>query len=192
MAVSTSDPLTRDMLAYSRLIIREALRHGSTGWLQYDRIFRRQVAIDPSLPWNTLQAALQASTILGQPSSAGTFCNICRECDHSQHNCAMGTSSQPVTPTVSTITTTTTAYRPPRRSIRTARRPETALGICISWNKGTCSYPGTCTFRHVCATCHLGHMARDCPSTPSDSEYKRPWLPRANPLPPISLPSSRR
>ena len=32
VAVRTSDPATRDMLAYSRLLIREALRHGGNGW----------------------------------------------------------------------------------------------------------------------------------------------------------------
>lgn len=30
-----------DMLAYARLIIREAHRHGGNGWLTYDAVFRR-------------------------------------------------------------------------------------------------------------------------------------------------------
>ena len=49
MAVRSQDPLTRDMLAYARLVIREALRHGGEGWREYERSFRRQVAIDPSI-----------------------------------------------------------------------------------------------------------------------------------------------
>lgn len=57
MAVRTSDPVTRDMfslLTYSCLIMREAMCHEGSGWLQYDRTFRRQISIDPSLQWNTL------------------------------------------------------------------------------------------------------------------------------------------
>ena len=41
-----TDPTTCDQLAYSRLIIREALCHGGVGWLNYDRAFRQQAAVD--------------------------------------------------------------------------------------------------------------------------------------------------
>ena len=37
------------------------------------------------------------------------------------------------------------------------RRPvrhETLERICVSWNKGRCSFP-SCRFRHICATCNL-------------------------------------
>ena len=37
--VRTSDPLARNMLVYSRSIIREALGHGESGWTEYDRVF---------------------------------------------------------------------------------------------------------------------------------------------------------
>ena len=31
---------------------------------------------------------------------------------------------------------------------------------------GVCSFPGSCLFRHICATCQTkGHRARDCPDT---------------------------
>ena len=80
---SCSD-VTRDMLAYCRLIIREALRHGGNGWQEYDRTFRRQAAIDPHLPWHTLHPGLQAATVLSnRGTSGGTICIICREPDHS-------------------------------------------------------------------------------------------------------------
>ena len=49
MAILTSDPSTRDQLAYARLVIKEALRHGGQGWLDYDRAFRQQAAAEPSL-----------------------------------------------------------------------------------------------------------------------------------------------
>ena len=55
VAVRTPDPATWDMLAYSRLLIREALRHGGSGWMEYDRVFRKQLSINPCLVWNTLE-----------------------------------------------------------------------------------------------------------------------------------------
>ena len=75
VAIRTQDPLTRQMLAYACLIIREALRHGGGGWAEYDRVFRRQVSINPALPWNVLEPSLQAATILGQRTSEGMLCN---------------------------------------------------------------------------------------------------------------------
>ena len=79
VAPRTSDPPTRNMLAYGHLLIREANCHDGQGWRDYDRAFRRQVAVDPSLPWNTLHPGLQAATILGQRSGQGQglFCTLC-------------------------------------------------------------------------------------------------------------------
>ena len=37
LAVGTSDRTTRDRLTYAILLIREAMRHGGHGWMEYDR-----------------------------------------------------------------------------------------------------------------------------------------------------------
>ncbi len=66
MAVRTSDPQLRGMLAYCHLIIREALRHGGNGWQEYDRTFRRQAAINPTIRSGP-QSASRHTT--GQPGS---------------------------------------------------------------------------------------------------------------------------
>lgn len=167
-AVRTADPVTRDMLAYSRLIVREVLRSGGSGWLEYDRVFRRQLSINPNLAWNTLEPGLQATTILGQKAAGGTFCTICRECDHTSHQCALSPLQQ-LTQPASTTPVIPTAV-PPATS-RPPRRPETLLHICVNWNKGVCKRT-LCTYRHICATCQLSHRARDCPDTPAESMYK--------------------
>ena len=164
VAVRTSDPSTRDMLTYSRLLIREALRHGGSGWMEYDRVFRKQRSINPCLAWNTLEPALQAATILGQSTSAGTYCTICRECDHNANHCALSTLQQQLHPTSFTTPQSGSNPRPPKRI-------ETLMQICVAWNKGTCRRPD-CKFRHVCATCQLGHRAHSCPNTPVDSPYR--------------------
>ena len=173
MAIRTSDPATRDQLAYARLLIREAHLHGGLGWLDYDRAFRQQAAADVSMQWNALVPGLQASTILGQRTGQGTFYTLCREVDHSRAQCALA-CLQPVS--------TGTPADPRPSSIR--RRPETALNICISWNRGACIFPGQCSYRHMCATCQLSHKAKDCPQTPDGSAYKlRPGTPRQrNPI----------
>ena len=45
MAVQTSDPPTRELLTYTSLIIRDALRAGGDGLLTYDRLFREHAAL---------------------------------------------------------------------------------------------------------------------------------------------------
>ena len=166
MAMLTPDPTTRDQLAYARLIIREALRHGGQGWRDYDRAFRQQRAADHTLPWNTLLPGLQAATILGQGRGQGsTFCTLCRGVDHIRSQCALLYLQPPPSGTA------------PPDPVTGAKR-----NICISWNKGACIFPSSCSYRHVCANCQLQHKAKDCPRTPESSIYKRPnQRPPANP-----------
>ena len=61
VAVRTSDPLTRNMLAYSRLIIREALRHGGlAGWSMIECSSDNSQSIRPcrGIPWNQVYKQL--------------------------------------------------------------------------------------------------------------------------------------
>ena len=172
MAVATSDKKTRDQLAYARLLIREAQRHGGQGWLDYDHAFRQQVAADPSIPWNTLNPSLQASTILGHAApGAGSFCSLCRGVDHSRNQCALASVQQRESGPAQPL-----RQFPPRRRFQG--------DICLSWNNGACIYPGQCHYRHVCSICQLQHRAKDCPKPPDAPAYRlfpptgpRPQLP---------------
>ena len=187
VATRTTDQPTRDMLSYCRLLIREALRHGGAGWQEYDRNFRRQIAINPSMAWNTLLPDLQATTILGQRSGDGTFCHLCRGMDHTSTNCAISfMSQQTISPPTNGANAPSFRRRPPP-----VVRPETAMRICSSWNMGMCVYPRSCNFRHVCATCQLPHRARDCPDTPDDSPYRRRRRPPTAPTSPTSASNPR-
>ena len=170
VAVRTSDVATRDQLAYALLLIKEAQRHGGTGWLAYDRAFRNHLAIDPTKQWNTLDGGLQASTILGAGSRTPSFCAHCFDVDHSSNQCALAFlypnrvhSSQP------SFSRDTTSVK---------KKGDASTRLCLSWNKGRCIFPGSCSFRHVCATCRLNHKACDCPVTPADSPYKRGPAPK--------------
>ncbi len=165
MAVRTRDPATRDMLAYCRLIIREALRHGGNTWQDYDRAFRRQAAIDTALPWNTLLPGLQAATLSGPSlNRGGTLCTICREPDHNASQCALAIMQQPLL---------SVQGNPSRNPARPSRRFESGQNICASWNRGPCAFPGVCTYKHECAVCHLDHKGITCPTAPEGSIYHR-------------------
>ena len=175
MAVRTSDQATRDRLVYSRLIVREALRHGGRGWLDYDRLFCQQAALDSSLPWNTLHASLLASTIIGHCPGAGTFCTICQGCDHLPAQCALACTQQPTR----------------QEGVLHAASggvPRPHPSICWSWNSGHCTYPGLCIRQHICATYESRHpKARDCRDTPADSHFKQPQRTHLwGPAPPAS------
>lgn len=171
MAVRTTDQATRDMLAYARILLREAQRQGGQGWLDYDRVFRQQAAISPTLPWNTLHPGLQAATLLGRASGTSMFCTLCREADHTADHCALAYLQKPPdTNPPAPLTRYTNAG--PRVRLPPRPRPESLARICISWNKGQCLYPA-CNYQHICATCQQNHKARDCASTPDGSEYKR-------------------
>ena len=173
----------RDMLSYCRLIIREAFRHGGKGWWKYDCTSRSQVVIDPTIPWHSIQPELQATTLLGQHGVSGTLCSLWQGTDHHISQCALQSWHHP--PMASHLP----AQSAPRPSPQ--HRPETLSRICSSWNSGACQYPGTCNFRHICATCQLGpHQVHDCIHTPEDSTYKCP-IPRQNPPPPPALAGGR-
>ena len=146
---------------YCRLIIKEALRHGGTGWQEYDRTFRRQAAIDSSLPQNTLIPGLQAATLVGSHGASwGTFCTLCREPDHNANQCTLTVMQQRVWSPAET----------PRSFDRRRQRPETILGICSSWNQGTCAFPLSCTYRHVYAGCQGRPRRIECPDGQDQSE----------------------
>ena len=140
-AVRSRDPQTRDLLAYCSLLIREALRHGGSGWQEYDRSFRRQAAINMSIQWNTLQPGLQPATLVGSGGTPGVHCHICREPDHSATQMRPRSSSTTCAPGPIAYRTSGPATAP-RRISRPPRRPESLLGICASWNRGVCAFPG--------------------------------------------------
>ena len=138
-----------------------------------------------SLSWNMLEPSLQAATILGQGTSPASFCTLCRECNHASSHCALAQLQQhPQLPPVTPPSLPPSVNRQPKRI-------ETLLHICVAWNKGICKRVN-CTFRHICATCQQLHKARDCPTTPADSEYKLVALLSSKPSTPPRMTSSTR
>ena len=121
------------------------------------------MAIDTTWPWNTLQPGLNASSILGQRTNNGAFCTLCKGYERLASQCALSYMHPPVTsPPATAVPTPRSRQTIPSRSGR----------ICISWNRGACSYPG-CTFRHVCMSCREPHLAKDYPNPSKGVDFNR-------------------
>ena len=169
-----------DMLAYMRLIIREAGKFGGSGWLTYDSVYRRNQE-GSSTPWNTLDASLHQVFIASQGDRITVPCKHCQELDHSPTECAVAavlpgtTASTPALPS----STVTNPERPSTKGKRpipyTRQRP-----ICSSWNAGNCKFPGKCTYAHVCINCYGSHPASAC----REKLYAGPPPAPKQPLPP--------
>lgn len=173
-AAMTSDPVTRDHLAYARLIIRQAQGQGGLAYLDYDRAFRQQVAADPSIRWNTLNPSLLASTVLGHRSTgARYFCTLCRAVDHTRTQCALA-YMEPPAPSVAPPS----YQRVPGPVLpRRAANPPATLA-CFRWNRGLCSSGDRCRFQHVCTSCFGAHRAPECPLAMTRPAVTRPMLPQ--------------
>ena len=132
-AVRTQDIATRVHLVYARLVLQEALRHGGYGWLDYDRLFRRQAVVDPSVLWDSIHLALHSTLILGQRKGAVSFCTLCKGVDHQASQCALAHLEPPP------------VYSVPADPHHTAvqpRWPESNKRTCRSSNRGMCIYRG--------------------------------------------------
>lgn len=175
VATMTSDPVTRDQLAYARLIIRQSQSQGGHTFMDYDRAFRQQIATDPSIRWNALNPSLLASTSMGHRSTgAHTFCTLCRAVDHNRTQCAL-TFLEP-TPAASGAAASQRGL-----SQGVPRRPR-SVPVCFGWNRGTCRYGNRCNYQHVCSICTApSHRARECTqaaTNPSSADHTGGAMPR--------------
>ena len=102
------------------------------------------------------------------------ICSLSHESDHQATSCALAPLSQ--------------ASKCPSPGKPLARQCSPASDgqqqLCISWNQGACMFPGSCNYKHQCASCGEPHITRDCSLTPEDSVYKRP--PKRAPRAPLA------
>ena len=160
-AVRCTDPDIRNILAYGRIVLNLAQRHGGQGWLEYDRAFRQQAAADHSIQWNSLNPSLMAATVLSSPSlSPAIFCPHCQEADHKGTDCALVT----VDPFLEPVRHSS---NPPSSRPRPYNRPpvtDPSVEVCRRFNRGSCLDHTRCRYRHSCSDCQkVGHGAFSCP-----------------------------
>lgn len=155
------------MLACARFLVREANLHGGMGWLDYDMAFRRHLFLNQLRPWNEIDSSLHTSTILNQHSSV-LVKELSAPCAGERitraHSVQCGAFSHQPVPAQ------------PHQQVRSKHRSANI------WNKGSCTFPGSCRYRHTCATYDQAHKAKDCPKTPETSVHTTP---RGH-LPPVS------
>ena len=127
------------MLAYMRLLTREAQKYGGTGWLTYDQVFRRN-RTGVSASWDVLDPSLHIAYISARGDTAPvTPCSICSEVDHQAQDCALASLAPPTKrPAPATLPNDLNRSRQGKRPIR----PSPQRRICLSWNRGKCLYEG--------------------------------------------------
>ena len=142
-----------DMLAYMRLIAREASKFGGTGWLTYDAVFRRNRE-GSSAPWNVIDALLHQVYVANQQEKVAVPCKHCQEVDHSDAECAVAAIlPKPLSPPAGSLP----SQRADRSTMGKGKRPapySRQRPVCTSWNAGNCRFPGKCAYAHVCANCY--------------------------------------
>ena len=168
-----------DMLAYMRLIIREASKFGGSGWLMYNSVFRRNQEGLPS-PWNHIDHQVY---IANQQDKVAVPCKHCHEIDHPASDCAVAS----VLPkTISSLSEPSLRSPSPEWPGLEGKCPapySRQRPICTLWNGGNCKFPGKCANAHVCANCYGSHPASSCRERP----YISSTIPRKLPLGPAKL-----
>ena len=162
----------RDLLAYLRLIVREAQTNENEGWREYDVAFRRYAAANPSLPWGQPLPSLYTTCVLAGRSlrRLRRTARCVWKCNHTTAHCALASHLPPVIPGRATRGAAASRFAPyphppPRESVDFSAKP-----ICRKWNAGSCRGFPTCTYRHACIRCEKrGHKAADCPDSGGDS-----------------------
>ena len=168
-AVRCRDVETRSLLIYARLVLDLARKHGWRGWLDYDRVFRQQIAANSGLfSWSELNPSLMAYTVPGSTRqeglrTVGSWCPLCQEADHRASECAL----QALEP-IASSPSRSGPVRPTKARVSSRYDP---LGeICRKFNKGTCNII-PCKYRHVCKQCHKDHSWLACPAREGDSKH---------------------
>ena len=185
--IQCRDARIRDMMAHGCIVLQLAHRHGGSGWLEYDRIFRQQAASDHSMPWNILNPSLMAATVLSTSTGVGMTCPHCQASDHRAEECALLSIDPYLEPHA--------VHRPPRSQqglVYSRATPRSRYSPyppppqfpnphssdpCRRHNRGACpDSAATCRFRHVCSTPEClspGHTVGSCPLRPTDLKGKR-------------------
>ena len=176
IVAKVDDPLSRQLIAYTQLVLDLARRHGGKGWLSYDCLFREHMAAGSKDKWEELNPSLMASTVLGSSDTQHRFCSACMSSDHNKQECSFSSMD----PNVSRTNALNTGPSLNRSNSPLLARPSFRAkpynvptrprnDICRRFNRGTC-YSSACKYDHICNSCQRpGHSAIECkvkPDTP--------------------------
>ena len=150
VAAKVDSPETRELMAYGKIIISLAQRHGGLGWATYDTLFRQQVAAGAEAAWSQLNPSLMAATVLGTAGEQSPRpCSHCRSSDHKTQECALAPLDLNQAPAAAR---SSARFRPYRQQEE----------VCRRFNRGTCM-ASPCKFEHICSSCQkAGHGSHEC------------------------------
>ena len=176
-SIHCPDQHLRQILAHGCIVLQLAQRHPGSGWLEYDRVFRRQAASDPSIQWNVLNPSLMAATVLATSPGTGSICLHCQAADHRSEECALRSIDPLLEPFPKPVLRTTQPPNPPKTS-RPSRYspygPGSSREPCRRYNRGICpDTSATCRYRHVCGNMDCLSQSHTLPKCPHNRASKR-------------------
>uniref|UniRef100_A0A1X7T0B4 C3H1-type domain-containing protein n=1 Tax=Amphimedon queenslandica TaxID=400682 RepID=A0A1X7T0B4_AMPQE len=160
IAVKTDHLLTKQLVAYSQIILQLYWKHGGLGWRNYDTRFRQQLAAGTPLEWTQVESSILATSVLRPAQSQDvSCCLLCWESDHKTGECALATWDRKSTP-------------PSSKPTRV--HPYPSKEACKKFNNGYCKHI-KCKYSHICSLCSSpDHVAPACPkASPKAPESER-------------------
>lgn len=152
-ALSTRYPAyVPEFLAYQSTIIKCYRDYDGLGWAQYDRAFRRQVAVTKSLNWSQINGTLYSLCFAGK-GRRSAVCIHCLSDNHASERC----------PDAPAISATTSKLR---------GSTSTSNELCRLFNAtggSRCRYKA-CKYAHRCSVCRQDHPRSACPTAQSGEQ----------------------
>ena len=149
-----------DLFAYMRRVMRSARNFEGTGWVAYDRMYRRQALAQPNpahrLLWAAEDATLYNEVFVGHA-------RIVHRCVHclSEHH-------------ISAVCPDTAVFCPPWQFQQQAQpQRQSAIETCRKFNENRC-FVRQCKYRHACVMCDQPHPAAECPRLGQSGRSRSP------------------
>ena len=180
-ALSTRFPQkVPEFMAYQSTIVRSYREFDGDGWYQYDRVFRRQVAITKDLHWSRVNTSLYSLCFAGKVRRA-TVCRHCWSASHTSGECPEA-SLQPLQQLQSALL----QLQPPMQHLQPSTQHRQATSntssgsgdLCRLFNSkegNKCHYK-RCKFAHRCNGAHPRSACDQPGGRTEDSFAKRARL----------------
>ena len=154
-----------DLMAYQATIVRCYRDFSGLHWAQYDRMYRRQVAVTKDLRWAKLDPTLYSKCFAGN-ARRQPLCSHCLSDNHSSSECW---ENQPNIPWSWSAQQSThqefyQSWPQSRQQSVQIEQSEGQRGPCYMFNAlggSRCSY-NPCKFRHICSECRGKHPRSLC------------------------------
>ncbi len=149
-----------ELFAYQAQIVRAARNYEGDRWVSYDRQFRREALARKDLDWSMPNHRLYNEAFTGWARLI-TRCSFCLRDDHVSDQCPGNPNSHMLGWTqdpARTKSPSATFQRPAGQQFQHPSRE-----VCKRFNRGRCTDPSKCRYRHACLDCQGEHPYPQCP-----------------------------